>query len=1796
MGHKANECKNKQAKLNFIKADEDSDEIEINVIDKIFSLNQITKFKMIEIEGKIENKKIAKIGIDSGASCSIINTKVAKELDIEIFESDFKIKTANNEIRNVEGKTGKIPIDIAGHICELEFLVINHDDHDALLGLDWFYATNAGIYPAANRIEFNDCTILKQSNKWIKRNKINLEGDNENYFDLNLISINEDDEDYTPDIDWNIKDKKVKNKFDYKFKNETERRYWEQLEEKIKEVNANTLFELSECTVRKHKIVLCEERIINKRCFRMSERERKVFKMEIEAMLEAGIIVKSNSEYSSPAFLIPKKDGSFRMVIDYREINSITRTINFPLPNPTEIFDRLAGSSYFSTLDLKAGYWQVSMDEESKKYTAFSTPDGHYEFTRLPFGLKNAPAEFSFIMNQIFGDLIFVEVYLDDITVHSKTFSEHCYHISSVVKRLKKAGLRLNPEKCYWLASEIRLLGHIISSNAIKMDPSKIEAIKNRLMPTNTKEVQEYLGICNYYRRFIKNFAKKAKPLYQLLKKNGFQWTDEHTISFNELKKALTSYPILRLPDFKKPFILHTDASCYALGIVLSQKDDYEYVVAYASRILKGAEIHYSITEKECLAVIFGVKQFRTYVYGTKFQIITDHIALNWLMNIKEPTGRLARWAIYLQVYDFEIIHRKGLKHSNADTLSRPVMINQIDIINNDDETRTDLDVMDDEPLLYFLKTNKFIKGASKKQLKRIKRDSIYYKYEDGKIKYRNNKSNNIFVEVPEKEKRRDIIEKAHLLGHFQRFSTYNRLRDEYYWKNMMKDIIRVIKECEVCQRNQKEVAINHPAMAIKVTGIHDIIGIDLVFGLTETKEKYKGVVVIIEYLSKTPYVKPIKSKSAIEISEHLLDYISIYGPPKIMISDQGKEFNNELIKQITTSSGIEHRVTAAYNPRTNGMTERFNQTFIESLRKHSEKDQTDWPKWIPFIMIAYKTRIHSTTGFTPFELMFGRKMNKFEANPNYKSLSEEAEISKRSEELKVLLEKHEEARTIIDEKQEIQKQNQNNQHKISVDKIKPGTTVLITNEGMNSKLDARYKGPFTVDRINENENYVLKDATGEFFESSLPRQKLKVIQKDSNDNIYEVEKILDHRTRYNKKMYLVKWKGYEEPTWEKIDNFNSMDLINKYNKELLKKEEGKIREATNKRVTRSRVNINYFSPTIIFLTLFFFTFTIVAGQITDYDFYQNVSVELKYCSSSINSDPIDIESICTLKKDTTSIIKHETMKQMMHGQRLNIKKGEFDVEFNIYSKIQQTVMGTGYECKKIKKHWIFIESIFGEKYRSMKEEIIHLRPSECWSMVESKLCHENLELNCDNEYCSVDQEIKEEFQWWSQIKIETYSCILFPKYITAEKLEEHLFGTNCEASQMYCNMHDSIIIWKNNIIHHCPFKLLKEKIKFTIDLDDSSDEGIIITSSELKWSFQVLKSIQHCDSDIFETSEGLFLSIDDRFTRKLNTNLDKKIDDSRALIGIQLADIDYKLLAERKIDNDLLKQHCMQMKAQLNLFKLSNEKFNTFTTYGGEELILYTKNGLVYKPDCDTITSLSPIIKSNLCYFDVPIYAIYKDRLVSAFLTTSGLITDVSATIPCVNERRYVNIKNTNYSILIQRNEYRLASSRLRNLNVILNKFEINLAHDKVLLEGINYIEQISNMNKIKEENGSWSIGKDDFNKEHLIVKPVQTLSTAIENFLTNLIIFGSIWLIIISVIVISLSIYNIVRRLKKRTKSKFSKAAFNASRNEAKLELGSIDDQKELLNELSTNGLFKKIQKKDESDQNSIISIVPQ
>ena len=662
MGHIARECRSKTTthRVNQIEETEQEEDVEyINCIRSDAKENGI-----LSIRGKVGGHEML-LSLDSDATTSIISVKAAKCARLDILPSEVRVKAANNMVTKVVGITRVVKVEIQGHTCDLELLVLNHDDHDVLLGLDWFGITGAGLFPAEKILKFPSEKIDLNHDERMEREE-----------DV-MVSEVVDEPDIAEELCWESESKELEVQPELKLLKKDRVRFNLVMKNMI-EIFAYDVRDLKTCNVGKHRIRTLNIPPIYVPPYRKSMSEREVLKEEIKLMLKLGIIEQSKSAWSSPVVLVPKKDGTKRFCVDYRKLNAATITENWPLPRIQDILDRLSGSKWFSALDLTSGYWQIEMDGSSKEKTAFTTPDGHYQFTRMPFGLKNAPAEFSRIMHQVLGNRSYVEIYLDDITIHSKTLEEHFEHISQVAKALKEANLRIKPSKCKWFASKLNILGHVVSGEGVAMETGKIKAISEREPPKTVKQIQQFLGICNYYRRFIKEYAKIAQPLFKLLKtEEKFVWGEEQTTAFERLKMELVSYPILRQPDLSKPFIVYTDASGYALGAVLSQKDDEnrEYVCAYVSRLLKGAEVHYGITEKECLAVVWAIKQFRIYIYGTKFLVVTDHSALAWLMNITEPAARLARWAIYLQAYEFEIMHRKGVIHTNADTLSRPVNI-----------------------------------------------------------------------------------------------------------------------------------------------------------------------------------------------------------------------------------------------------------------------------------------------------------------------------------------------------------------------------------------------------------------------------------------------------------------------------------------------------------------------------------------------------------------------------------------------------------------------------------------------------------------------------------------------------------------------------------------------------------------------------------------------------------------------------------------------------------------------------------------------------------------------------------------------------------------------------------------------------------------------------------------------------------------------------------------------------------------------------------------------------------------
>jgi transposase InsO family protein len=441
---------------------------------------------------------------------------------------------------------------------------------------------------------------------------------------------------------------------------------------------------LDRTVVLMHKIVTTDDKPIHTKQYRFPPIHREEITKQVNELLQKDIVMPSTSPYNSPIWIVPKKPDSqgnkrWRMVMDYRKLNEKTVGDAYPLPNICDILDQLGAAKYFSVLDLASGFHQIPMDPGDAHKTAFSTPHGHYEFLRMPFGLKNAPATFQRLMDQILTGLQGIEmfVYMDDIVIYASSLREHDIKMEKLMQRLRSANLTLQPDKCEFLRHEVAYLGHVLTEDGVRPDPQKIAAVKSFPTPRNLKNIRQFLGLAGYYRRFISDFSRIASPLSNLLKKDReFRWNADAQKAFDTLRDLLCKEPILQFPDFEKDFLLTTDASNCAVAGVLSQGPiGKDLPISYASRVLNAAEKNYSTIEKELLAITYCVSHFRPYLYGRRFTLVTDHQPLVWLHKVKDPTSRLARWRLKLEEYDYTVVYKAGKTNKNADALSRNPLV-----------------------------------------------------------------------------------------------------------------------------------------------------------------------------------------------------------------------------------------------------------------------------------------------------------------------------------------------------------------------------------------------------------------------------------------------------------------------------------------------------------------------------------------------------------------------------------------------------------------------------------------------------------------------------------------------------------------------------------------------------------------------------------------------------------------------------------------------------------------------------------------------------------------------------------------------------------------------------------------------------------------------------------------------------------------------------------------------------------------------------------------------------------------
>lgn len=718
--------------------------------------------------------------------------------------------------------------------------------------------------------------------------------------------------------------------------------------------------------------------------YKLPHSQREVVQQLISEMLEQGVIKESNSPWNSPLFLVPKKDGSYRPVIDFRRVNTATVDDHFPLPVLRDLLMCLGrGNKVFTSLDLVSGYWQLPMAPESREITAFSTPHGHFEWTRMPFGLKGAPLTFQRTMNSIFGDLLgnSVYVYLDDIIIASKDVHAHMETLKAVLHRLQEVGLKLKITKCEFLKPRIKFLGHVVDEFGIHTVDDKIKAIAEFPQPTSADKVRSFLGVAGYYRPFIKDFAARASPLTLLLKKDvPFQWLPAQQTSFEDLKKALTQAPVLVFPDFKDPFQLCTDASASGLGAALMQTDKSgkKHVIAFASRVLTAPEKNYSVTHLEALAIVWALKHFRDTVMGYIIVVYTDHAAITDLFKGKNLHGRLARWFLTIQAYNPEIKYITGKTNVVADALSRNIPIGAIttpEVIHN--FTSPELHTAQrDHPvwkrLIYALES------GDESNLPKLPVPFSQFFLSEDNLLCRSWPTKPVPIDqlvIPDKyvPVTLKLVHNTPIAGHPGRDNTLSVTRRKFYWPTLRVDVEKHVAHCVVCAKHKGSV--KGPASMLQYPvpeAPWDVVNIDLL-QLPQSQHGSRYLLVCVDQFSRFLVLASLKDKTATRVAHALVTHMLCpHSSPRILLSDNGTEFRNSVLIEICAQFNITQSFITAYHPAANGLAERTNRKILQVLRPIVNDLLDNWEDWLSHTAASINTSVNDSTGKSPYYILYG--------------------------------------------------------------------------------------------------------------------------------------------------------------------------------------------------------------------------------------------------------------------------------------------------------------------------------------------------------------------------------------------------------------------------------------------------------------------------------------------------------------------------------------------------------------------------------------------------------------------------------------------------------------------------------------------------------------------------------------------------------------------------------------------------------------------------------------------------------
>lgn len=975
---------------------------------------------MMCIKSKERSMKEVRIGgltvhalIDTGSDINAVRKS---------FFAKLQIPSSSGKMRNLKGAGGgcikvdryfreKIVVD--DEEFESTFFILNDNEvpYDVIIG---------------NELLHDNVLIMKNGEISIKKNE-KEEGEEETTEENQLMSITVDTVNELPP--------KIQNLIDQYKPNKTNK---------------------SEIEL---KLQLEDDTPVVRRPRRLSYHEKQIVEKQIKEWISEGVVKPGNSQYASTVTLAKKKDNSDRVCLDFRAVNKKIVKDRYPLPLIEDVLDALQGARVFSTIDLKNGFFHVPVEKESQKYLSFVTHSGQYICLKTPFGCCNSPAVFQRYINEVFRELInegIVLVYMDDVIIVAKDEEEAMERLKRTLDCAASAGLDIKWKKCQFLQKTVEFLGHIIEDGVIKPSQLKIKAVQRFKEPQTIKQIQSFLGLTGYFRKFIRGYANIARPLTDLLRKGvNFTFNKDERRAFETLKGMLMGDPVLKIFQREAETQLFTDASKYGLGAILMQKDATDnqfHPVYFSSTKTSAAEERYDSYTLEVLAIVKALEKFRSYLLGKKFTIVTDCEAFKKTMEKKDIVSRVARWVMYMQNFDYEIEHRGNSQMRHVDALSRMfVIVSKEDDLcikvrqlqRNDDEVKQMVSKVQEKPYDdYFLRNGVLYKAANGYEL----------------------------LVVPEAMEG-EIIRSAHANGHFGIKKMVENINQQFYIRGVNEKSKRIVDNCVSCILAERKHGKGEGFLHSIQKGEHplDTYHIDHLGPMVATCKLYKHLFVVVDAFSKFVWIYPTKTTNAKEALDKLRMQQCVFGNPRRIISDKGAAFTSDDFKKYCEDESIDHVFTTTGMPRANGQVERINRSIIAVLTKMAIDDPTKWFKFVVPLQHTLNSTHHRSIASTPFRLMFGVEMRQ-KPQVNLVEALEESFIEQ-------FQAKRAEAR--LDAKHQIQKiQNENKQ---TFDKKRKAAKSYTVNELVaikrtqfvnGNKLAEHFFGPYKVTNKKANERY----------------------------------------------------------------------------------------------------------------------------------------------------------------------------------------------------------------------------------------------------------------------------------------------------------------------------------------------------------------------------------------------------------------------------------------------------------------------------------------------------------------------------------------------------------------------------------------------------------------------------------------------------------------------------------------------------------------------------------------------------